>query len=75
MTISNIHNTARSLRGSYEELYGNQILSDDVIETIVSEFTTSLPWLKDHDPLEAFNEARILAKTLKWSSEYNRNQK
>lgn len=66
--------SARNLRGQYERMYDDKVLSEDVIETIVSEFTTSLPWLKDHDPLEAFNEARILAKTLKWSSEYNRNQ-
>lgn len=72
--IISMMNSARSLRGQYEKQYEDQVLSDDVIETIVDEYAMSLPWLKDYDVIESFNEARILKKTLKWSSEYNRSQ-
>lgn len=71
--IINMTDSLTKLRGQYEDLYENQVLSADIIETIVDEFMMSGAWLKGVTPTDVISEGRTLKKTLKWQSEYNAN--
>lgn len=72
--ITSMSDGVRNLRGIYEDLYGNQVLNQDVIESIVDEFAMSASWIKGATPTDAVSEAKILRKTLTFSSNYEAKQ-
>ena len=63
---------ATGLRGLFEEEYGDDVLSHDVIETIVSNFQITAQ-ANGYDIADIVDNAYTLTKTLRWSSAYNRN--
>ena len=71
MTFTNSQ-FAYNLRGVYEEEYGDETLTKEVIETIVSNYEQQCA---SHglSPMDIVGQSRILFKTLNWSSNYNRN--
>lgn len=71
MTFTNSQ-FAYNLRGAYEEEYDDEILTKEVIETIVSNYEQQCA---SHglSPMDIVGQSRILFKTLLWSSNYNRN--
>lgn len=71
MTFSN-NTFAYNLRGVYEEEYGDETLSSDVIETIVHNYEQQCA---SHglSVMDIVDQSRILFKTLTWSSNYNQS--
>jgi hypothetical protein len=72
MTFTN-NTFAYNLRGTYEEEYSDEIMSNDIIETLVHQYEQQC---MSHgiDPSDFIDQSRILMKTLKWSSSFNRNE-
>ena len=71
MSISALFITPRELRGQIENMHDDNILSAEIIETIVDNAADHLAWL-GFDPEDIYAEMDILVRTLAWSSEYNR---
>lgn len=71
MSIAAFLISPRELRGQIENMHDENILSKEIIETIVDNAADHLAWL-GHDPADIYAEMDVLAKTLAWSSEYNR---
>lgn len=71
MTFSNSQ-FAYNLRGVYEEEYGDDTLTKEVIETIVHNYEQQCG---SHglSLMDIVGQSRILFKTLTWSSNYNQS--
>lgn len=63
--------TLRELRGEVEMTYDDDILSADIVETIVDNWMDSMAW-RGFPTDEIVAEGHTLHKTLCWSSTYNR---
>lgn len=63
--------TLRELRGEVETVYDDDILSLDIIETVVDNWMDSMAW-RGFPTDDIISEGSTLHKTLSWSSTYNR---
>ena len=62
--------TLRELRGEVELNYDNNILSTEIVETIVDNWMDTMAW-RGFPTDEIVSEGKTLFKTLSWSSSYN----
>lgn len=60
----------RDWRGAIEHHNDNNILSGEIIETIVDNFMDQMAW-HGYPTEDIIAEGQILSKTLTWSSNYN----